>query len=66
MTKEQVEKLLYTRDQELEELKRVQSYIDGEHFQEVQRANAEGYKEAMKDILDLLRAFAKGEENETD
>lgn len=51
LTREELEKQLSIRDQENQQL-----YQENLHYYEKEgRARAEGYKEAMRDVIELLR-----------
>lgn len=65
MTKEEVEYLLSQREKEIEELRETQLYIEAKNYEETQRARAEGYQEAIREVFTLLKdILAKGNNNE--
>ena len=65
ITKEELEHLLSQREKEIAELRETQLYIEAKNYEETQRARAEGYQEAIREVFTLLKdIFAKGDNNE--
>ena len=65
MTKEEIERQLYQREMELEDKRKIQRYIETIRFQQTERARAEGYQEAIREVFTFLKEIlAKGNNND--